>query len=249
MSRVEIVAHRGASADAPENTLAAIQLAWQLNADAAEIDVMLTADGQLVAIHDESTLRTTGVDWVVKAHSLAELKSLDAGSWKSSQFVGEQIPTLSEVLDIVPVGKRLFIELKCGTEAFPELLRVLSAAKTTREQTVLISLDLDVIAAAKRAIPNRHAFWVTEQSCLVSNRPTELHPTTQQLIEQAKMKNLDGLDINDLATRPSGDIATIRRAGLRTCVWTVNTIERARWLCDEGIESLTTDVPEALRAI
>ena len=107
MSRVEIVAHRGASADAPENTLAAIQLAWQQGADAAEIDVRLTVDGQLVAIHDETTLRTGSTDWKVKDHTLAELKTLDVGLWKSQQFVGEQIPTLAEVLDIVPPGKRL----------------------------------------------------------------------------------------------------------------------------------------------
>ncbi|TXT38004.1 MAG: glycerophosphoryl diester phosphodiesterase [Planctomycetota bacterium] len=71
----EIIAHRGASAEAPENTLAAIQLAWQQGADAAEIDVMLTADGQLVAIHDETTLRTGGVDWIVSGRTLAELKT------------------------------------------------------------------------------------------------------------------------------------------------------------------------------
>ena len=122
MPHVEIIAHRGASADAPENTLTAIQLAWRQSADAAEIDVQLTADGQLVAIHDETLLRTGGVDWAVKDYTLAQLKTLDIGSWKSPQFAGERIPTLAEVLDIVPLGKRLFIEVKCGVDAIPELV-------------------------------------------------------------------------------------------------------------------------------
>ena len=244
MSRVEIIAHRGASAEAPENTLAAIQLAWQQGADAAEIDVMPTADGQLVAIHDESTLRTGGVSWTVKEHTLAELKTLDAGSWKSPQFAGERIPTLAEVLDIVPLGKRLFIEVKCGVEAIPELVRVLSAAKPAREQTVLISLDFDTIVAVKRALPDRSAYWVTEQFATESS----LRPLTSELIQRAVAAGLDGLDINDLVERPSGDIALIRQAGLRTCIWTVNTIERAHWLRDEGIESITTDVPALLLA-
>lgn len=243
----EIIAHRGASADAPENTLAAIQLAWQQGANAAEIDVMLTADGQLVAIHDETTLRTGGVDWVVKDRALTELKTLDAGSWKSPQFAGERIPTLAEVLDIVPFGKRLFIEVKCGVRAMSELVRVLSAAKATREQTVLISLDFDTIVAVKHALPERLAFWVTEQFATgAANSP--LRPATSDLVQRALTAGLDGLDINDLVERPNGDIALIRRAGLATCIWTVNSIERAHWLRAEGMESITTDVPAKLLA-
>lgn len=243
----EIIAHRGASADAPENTLAAIQLAWHQGADAVEIDVQLTADGQLVAIHDETTLRTGGVDWAVKDHALAELKTLDVGSWKSPQFVGERIPTLAEVLDIVTAGKRLFIELKCEAVAIPELVCVLSAAKTTREQAVLISLDFDTIVAAKRALPERLAFWVTEQLPIGLNRGS-LTPSTSELIERAQAVGLDGLDINDLIERPSGDVANIRRSNLGTCIWTVNSITRAQWLRAEGMQSITTDVPAALLA-
>lgn len=243
----EIIAHRGASADAPENTLAAIQLAWQQGADAAEIDVQLTADGQLVAIHDETTLRTGGVDWVLKDRTLAELKTLDVGLWKSPQFACERLPTLSEVLDIIPVGKRLFIEVKCGVGAILELVRVLSSAKTAPGQTVLISLDFDTIVAVKYALPDRLAFWVTEQFTTgVANLP--LRPATDDLIQRALTAGLDGLDINDLLERPSGDIALIRQAGLATCLWTVNSIDRARWLRTEGMESITTDVPAKLLA-
>ena len=245
---LEIVAHRGASADAPENTLAAIRLAWIQGADAAEIDVLLTADGQLVAIHDETTLRTGGVDWAVAAHSLAELKTLDVGSWKSPQFVGERIPTLTEVLDIIPAGKRLFIEVKCGTEAIPELRRVLESARTSREQTVLISLDFNTIVAVKQALPQRAAFWVTEQFALDAVGPAALRPSTSELIAQAITAGLDGLDINDLPQRPNGDIALIRQAGLQTCIWTVNSSDRANWLRDEGMQSITTDVPAKLIA-
>lgn len=243
----EIIAHRGASADAPENTLAAIQLAWQQGADAAEIDVQLTADGQLVAIHDETTLRTGGVDWEVKGRTLAELKTLEVGSWKSPQFNREPIPTLAEVLDIIPVGKRLFIEVKCEADAIPELIRVLSAAKLARQQTVLIGLDFDTIIAVKAALPDRLAFWVTEQF-VTGEANSSLRPTTSDLIQHALAAGLNGLDINDRAERQCGDIALIRQAGLRTCIWTVNSVERARWLRDEGIESITTDVPAKLIA-
>ena len=243
----EIIAHRGASADAPENTLAAIQLAWQQGADAAEIDVMLTADARLVAIHDETMLRTGGVDWTVKDRTLADLKTLEVGSWKSPQFASERIPTLAEVLEIVPLGKRLFIEVKCGIEAIPELVRVLSSANATCEQTVLISLDFDTIVAVKLALPQRLAFWVTEQFA-TGAADSPLRPATGDLIQRALTAGLDGLDINDLVERPSGDIALIRQAGLGTCIWTVNSLDRARWLRAEGMESITTDVPAKLLA-
>jgi glycerophosphoryl diester phosphodiesterase len=249
MSHVEIIAHRGASADAPENTLAAIQLAWQQEADAAEIDVQLTTDGQLVAIHDDTMLRTGGVDWVVNDRTLAELKSLDVGSWKSPPFANERIPTLAEALDIIPLGKRLFIEVKCGADAIPELIRVLSAAKATREQTVLISLDFDTIVAVKRALPDRIACWVTEQFVADSARQASIAPPTSELIDQALAAKLDGLDINNLTERPPGDIGQITRAGLQAYVWTVNTAERAAWHQAEGIHGITTDVPERLRAM
>ncbi len=243
MSHMEIIAHRGASADAPENTLAAIQLAWQQGADAAEIDVQLTADGQLVAIHDDTMLRTSGADWAVKDRTLAELKTLDVGSWKSPQFVNERLPTLSEVLDIVPLGKRLFIEVKCGVDAIPELVRVLSAAKTSREQTVLIGLEFDTIVAVKSALPDRIACWVTDQSW--STRLACL-PSTTELIQRATSAKLDGLDINNLPERPPGDIGQITRAGLQAYVWTVNSAERAAWHHAEGIHGITTDVPGQL---
>ena len=271
MSHAEIIAHRGASAEAPENTLAAIQLAWQYGADAAEIDVQLTADGQLVAIHDETMLRTGGADWAVKDRTLAELKTLDVGSWKSPQFANERIPTLAEVLDMVPIGKRLFIEVKCGVDAIPELVRVLSAAQTAREQTVLIGLDFDTIVAVKHALPDRVTCWVTEQfaigdlrvrslkpeapakfppdkASLALQASMTLQPTTVELIERALSAKLDGLDINNLPERPPGDIGQITRAGLQAYVWTVNSAERAAWHQAEGIHGITTDVPARMHA-
>src|SRR5512143_1463332 len=92
-----VFAHRGASAHAPENTLAAFELALAQDADAIELDVKLTADGQAVVIHDPTLNRTTGSQGSVKNMSLAELKSLDAGSYFSETYRGEKIPTLEEV--------------------------------------------------------------------------------------------------------------------------------------------------------
>src|SRR6476661_5646642 len=120
ISQVEIVAHRGASAEAPENTLPSFKLGWEL-ADADELDIYLSKDGEAVVMHDASTKRTAGLDKLVADQTLAELKALDAGSWKAPSWTGTRIPTLAEVLALVPEGKRLFIEIKAGPEVIPAL--------------------------------------------------------------------------------------------------------------------------------
>src|SRR3954454_21771589 len=106
----EIVAHRGESADAPENTLAAFRLAWERNVPAIELDVHLTRDGALIVSHDANTLRTTATPKAIKESTLEELRSLDAGRWKGERWAGERMPTLAEALQTIPEGARCFIE-------------------------------------------------------------------------------------------------------------------------------------------
>src|SRR5512139_19181 len=105
-----IFAHRGASAHAPENTIAAFELALAQQADAVELDVKLSADGQVVVIHDPTVDRTTNGKGRVRDLTLSQLKALDAGSSFSTQFAGEKIPTLEEVFETV--GKRTFINVE-----------------------------------------------------------------------------------------------------------------------------------------
>ena len=117
--RVQIVAHRGASAYAPENTLAAFRKAIELGADVLELDVHQSIDNQLVVIHDGTVDRTTSGKGTVKDCTVAALKQLDAGSWFSPQFSGERIPTLEEVFGSTPDSINLLIELKAGSDEYP----------------------------------------------------------------------------------------------------------------------------------
>jgi len=105
-----IFAHRGASAHAPENTLAAFNLAVEYGADGIELDVKLSSDGQVVIVHDPSLDRTTGTQGLVKDMTLNELRALDAGSFFSDEFKGEKIPTLAEVFEAL--GKKTFINVE-----------------------------------------------------------------------------------------------------------------------------------------
>lgn len=128
----EIVAHRGASFDAPENTLSAFRLAWKLNADVIEGDFYLTKDEQIVCIHDKTTKRVAPkqTSLTIARSTLAELRALDVGSWKHPRFANERIPLLEEVLATVPEGKRIFVEIKCGPEIIPHLKTVDAGQKT-----------------------------------------------------------------------------------------------------------------------
>ena len=109
----EIIAHRGFSSQAPENTLSAFRLAWERGADACETDLHLTKDGNIVVTHDENLKRVSGEDKSVAHSALKELLTLDVGSWMGPKWKGEKIPTLDQALATMPVGKkRFFLEIK-----------------------------------------------------------------------------------------------------------------------------------------
>lgn len=120
MKQPLIIAHRGASAYAPENTMTAFEKALQMGAGGIELDVQLSSDGQLVVIHDEKLDRTSdGRGWV-KDRTLEELKALDFGSWSSAGFAGEKIPLLEEVMDLLKQQDILLnIEIKTGIVPYP----------------------------------------------------------------------------------------------------------------------------------
>jgi glycerophosphoryl diester phosphodiesterase len=241
---VEIVGHRGASSDAPENTVAAIEFAWEQHADAVEFDVHLSKDGTIIAIHDADTKRVAGAEMRVAETALADLRKLDVGAWKHAKFAGEKIPTLDEVLATVPPGKRAFIEVKCGPEIVPELDRVLRSRKLKPEQTCVISFSADVIAAAKKARPDLQVLWV------VSLEPRNANPpTAEELIAKAKAVRADGLALSAtpaVLDRAFG--ARVESAGLKLHVWTVDDAELAKQMIAAGAESITTNKPGWLRA-
>lgn len=114
-----IIAHRGASGTAPENTMAAIRKAMHSNAVCIEIDVHLSQDNELVVIHDYTVNRTTNGSGKIAEMTLTEIQSLDAGSWFAPEFAGEKVPALQEVIGYIDGEKLLLIEIKGGVEKYP----------------------------------------------------------------------------------------------------------------------------------
>jgi glycerophosphoryl diester phosphodiesterase len=242
---VEIIGHRGASSEAPENTLASFRLAWAENADAGELDVYLSKDDQVVVIHDASTRRVGRRNRKVADQTLSQLKQLDVGEWKGEKWAGERIPTLSEVLATIPDGKRLFIEIKCGPEVIPHLVKVLESAQKRPEQTCLIGFSYDVMQRAKQALPAIKCYWIVQ---LRHSRKTDRWlPSIDEIVRKTKQAGLDGVDFGDAAALDHAYIGKIKQSGLSAYVWTVDSIEEAERLQRAGIDGITTNRPGVLK--
>jgi glycerophosphoryl diester phosphodiesterase len=134
-SRPEVVAHRGSSAEAPENTLAAFRKAREDRARWFELDCSLSADGEVVVIHDGTVDRTTNGSGTVDQMTFAELRTIDAGSWKSTEFADERIPTLGEALDLARRGFGVYIEIKdrYGDKGLAERLADITQGRPMRD--------------------------------------------------------------------------------------------------------------------
>ena len=230
---LQIIAHRGASHLAPENTLASVELAWRLGADAVEVDVHLTRDGRIVAIHDPTTDRTAGICFEVAATHSSHLRRLDVGRHKHPQFTGERIPYLEEVLQTVPSGRQLFVEIKCGPQILPPLAETV-AGSGKRSQIVMIGFDLGTMEVAKKMMPDVPACWLCDKRFLVSYGPS--------LAEKAKAGGVDGLDVHwSGVTRRF--IRAVKTAGLRLYIWTVDDPAQAVRLQAMGADGITTNRP------
>jgi glycerophosphoryl diester phosphodiesterase len=241
-----IVAHRGASADAPENTLGAFRLAWEQGADGIEGDFRLTADGRIVCIHDADTVRVAGQRLVVKDTNFDELKSLDVGGWKGEKWQGERVPTLEEVLAIVPAGKKIFIELKTGPEIVEPLAAVLANTSLAADQIVIISLDEDVVAACKQRMPQFKCHWLTGYKQQEDGAWT---PEAAEVIESIHRCQADGLGTEAKSEQMNEEfVRQLRAAGINEFhVWTVDDPATARFYEKLGAWSITTNRPAKLR--
>lgn len=243
-----IVAHRGASHDAPENTLAAFRLAWRQQADAIEGDFYLTKDGEIVCIHDKDTKRTAPRQTVraVAKSTLRELRQLDVGSWKSSKFRGEKIPTLAEVLALVPEGKRIFVEIKCGPEILPALKPQLEQSGLKPEQIVIICFDAKVIRGARESMPQYKANWLTSYK----RRGGRWTPTRAEVLESLKWTQATGLGSKGEAKVVNAEFTqSLRAQDQELHVWTINDAASAKHFAALGVDSITTDKPAGIRKL
>ena len=237
-----IIAHRGASAYAPENTLAAARLGWQMGAPAVEIDVYTTADGEVVVMHDRTTKRTTGVDLPVATTSTAQFALLEAGAWKSPQYAGEPVPFLHHVVAAIPDGRTLVIEIKDTPATVAGVKRVLDHYGR-HDQAVIISFNKDVCVEARREFPKMPVYWLLGAP---KNEETgEFLPIDIVYAAEAAAAGFTGLNVSFRGAHP-GLVAACRELGMPLFVWTVNDTADAKRLVSFGVTGITTDKPDVM---
>jgi glycerophosphoryl diester phosphodiesterase len=231
-----VIAHRGASGHAPENTLAAFKRATALGAAFIETDLQLSRDSRFVAIHDDTVNRTTNGQGKVHDLSLADLRRLDAGSWFGSEFAGERIPTLEEILEFSKKHDVVFyLELKPsgswgGEHALIGALR--ESGEVAR--TVVISFDAGVLEGLRRIEPTLMTGLLFDGQI---DRPLE------RAVE---------IGARQLAVR--GDLVTpallaeARKKDLQVVCWTVNQPAHMRLLIEAGVDGIMSDYPDRLVA-
>jgi len=240
---VQIIAHRGASYLAPENTNAAARLAWKLNADAVEVDVYLSKDNRIVVIHDHTTKRTSGVDLKVAQATAKELRKLDVGSFKSKKYAGEKIPFLEEIIATVPPKKKLYVEVKCGPEILPYLEQVIEQSGK-KKQIVIISFNLEVVTRTKKVMPKLPAYWLIGTK--KDKQTKKLLPHDPQWLQTARERGIDGLNVH-YAGVTKDFMKAVQNSKQELYVWTVDDPQEAKRLIELGIKGITTNRPEWLR--
>jgi glycerophosphoryl diester phosphodiesterase len=224
-----IVAHRGASKEAPENTLRAFRRAYEIGAECVELDMHVTSDGEVVVIHDDDTLRMTGVPGKVADQTLADLKKLD--------FRGEQIPTIAEALATIPDGRTMFLEIKTGVETVPTVARAIRAAP--HHGTILLqAFDPDALAALAKEL-HAPAFWDVAPPEDERRKPL---PYPLEVVDEAKRRGFEGLALLHVSVGPQL-IEAVKSHGMLLDVWTVNDRDvLASWM-DEDVRWIETDLP------
>ena len=231
-----VIAHRGASAYAPENTLTAFALAADMGAEMSELDVICTSDGKLVVFHDDTTGRWESTDRVVRDITYADVQSLD--------IRGERVPLLAEVLDLARTrGMRLNVELKHAGVAGPVLAAIHDARMT---DAVIISsfepLALHEVRAADARIPLAYLMGSDTWHPLTRLREFWPMPALKQYGCQAwhPYRALPGIAVS---------IANVRRAGYAVNVWTVNDEAEMRRFALLHVDGIITDKPDVARSL
>jgi glycerophosphoryl diester phosphodiesterase len=265
-----IIAHRGASADAPENTLAAFSLAAEMGADFFELDCSLTRDGAVAVIHDARAERTTSGTGEVAHLDLAALQELDAGSWKDPRFAGERIPTLGQALQLAAAREvGVYVELKCWEQegalllrwlrnralparvleaiagSAPEALRLVEAVLQDIERSgwsehVVVQSFSPVMCAAVRAKAPHLPVALLGSA--------ETAAAWSRLYALARICGCHGINLcaNDI-TR--AHVEAVHHAGKTMDAWTVDDEEEMRKLARWGVDGIITNKPDVCRRV
>ena len=231
IDRCEIIAHRGSSAIAPENTIAAIEQAIVDGADRVELDVQQLADGALVIFHDETLSRVAGMDEEIGNLSWSEARSLDVGQWFSPKFKGQTIPLLVDVLELT--AGRIALNLELKTNGYETDL-AMQVAQTIQ--------DFGMESAC--VITSFKKLWIRQLKQSFPELPLGLIST--QLLTSREVEGLQVCSLLANALTPA-QLDIYQSNGLKTWIWTVDDGAIAQQWLNHGINGIITNHPAQLR--
>jgi glycerophosphoryl diester phosphodiesterase len=236
IGQTSFIAHRGASYLAPENTIASAKLAWELGADAVEVDVHLSKDNRVMVIHDKDTKRTCHgkKNLEIKKTPSILLRDQDAGKWKGDEFKGEKIPFLEEIIETVPEGKILVVEIKSNHEIIPALQRCIENCDK-KDQIVFISFGWNTILKTQKEFPNNKCYWLSS-----------LKPGLKKKMNEAAKEGLAGVNLKH-SIIDEDIMSTAKSLTLEVLTWTVDDPKEAKRLSDIGVGGITTNRPKWLK--
>ena len=245
MENLKIIAHRGASFDAPENTLASVNLAWTQGINFVEVDVRLTKDNILVVFHDETTIRFNQIDKSVREYNFEELLAINVGIFKGEQWRNEPIPTLEDVLKTIPANGTLVVELKDGPEMENALVQLEKRNATIWKQLEFISFHYETICIAKKIFPNNKCLWLLDLD--YDSETKQNAPSNKDIIHKIKQHNLDGIDVFAGEMANESFFKTMHQENFEIYLWTINTVEHAKQYLPFSPHGLTTDKPKWMK--
>lgn len=241
-----VIAHRGASGYAPENTLAAIRLALEQQADMIEIDVFLSKDGHVVVMHDASVNRTTNGKGKIADLTLTQLKKLDAGSWFDARFADEPVPTLAEVLAAVDGKAQLLIEIKQSGGGIAQKVNDLVVQHQAQNWCIVQSFDTQVIE-------NLHKIKspLRKHQLVVGNLPLFLPYHVNKKLNAGSVYQYTRVQSVNLMYHftTQNVIDQLHKQKQKAMVWTVNQPDDMRRLMRMGIDGVITNYPDKARAV
>ncbi|WP_022846128.1 glycerophosphodiester phosphodiesterase family protein [Desulfurobacterium sp. TC5-1] len=239
---MKIIAHRGASFYAPENTFSAFNLAFKMGADGIEMDVRLSKDGEIVVIHDETTGRTGNKSLTVSEALYSQLEKVDVGSYFDREFKGEKIPRLRDVMVAFP-DKELYIEIKTGKEIIPYFLS-LSREILFSKNFLFFSFDFEVVKTLKRFFPENRVLFVVDYGYNVPDR----EGVCAAIALAVKGASLDGVSTCADLRHGKKAAEVFKSAGLFWNVWTVDNPYLAKEFKALGVDSISTNRPDLIAA-
>lgn len=243
--KTKIIAHRGASAYKPENTMQAFVHAWALGADGVEADFHLSQDKKLICVHDEIVFDENGQALKIGDYDSSFWEGKSVSLRRANKTIDVTLCSLRTVLACIPAQKEIFIEIKSDEDSVPPLIEEIGNSPLSPAQVVVISFQKEVIRDLKKLRPDIRGLWIVDFS-FTDGQPI---PSLDSVLETLQKIGADGLSSNCHPKIDESLVQQLRKRNYLYNVWTVDEPDRAEQFLSLQTDSISTNKPDWLREL